>query len=101
VNAPRPKGRGFYRFYEEIASPISEYLWPHSDPDPLTARNKGSYEPSQTATFQREYHSESTLLISVPSPRHSFGMLRFGCMSSGTSPAFAPSWFSETLWDRA
>ncbi|HWQ20462.1 MAG TPA: hypothetical protein VN455_11835 [Methanotrichaceae archaeon] len=26
VNAPRPKGRGFYRFYEEIASPISEYL---------------------------------------------------------------------------
>jgi hypothetical protein len=24
VNAPHPKGWGFYRFYEEIASPISE-----------------------------------------------------------------------------
>ena len=24
VNAPRPKGRGFYRFCEEIAFPISE-----------------------------------------------------------------------------
>ena len=26
VNAPHPKGRGFYRFFEEIAFPISEYL---------------------------------------------------------------------------